>query len=584
MSERMFTPTPQQDKVIRHSGSAFITACPGAGKTRVMVERARHLLKSANDGRGIAFLSFTRAAISELEDRLRREALLGSPVFPHFIGTFDSFMWQFVVAPFGIPGVETAPRLIPDIGSRMVRPFSGVPEIPLSCFHPETNEFDQEAARRSKFRAGSTLTCLIARHIQAYRTSARKLRTRFYERGELDFDGARAVTTARLAEVEFARRLSLALSARFREIIVDEAQDCNPADLEVIKWLRDAGIPTKVICDPHQSIFEFRGGVTDQLFAFANTFQDDQLGMSGNFRSNSNICKSIVMLRAVEFRNIVDEPLGEFKNDQTHIYILSYAGKSVPATIGSKFYDLLKESKIDVSSAPVLAATRNSGSNAIGQPVVKTKKDLTLRLAEAVNDFYFSFESGNQLSAIEEMHKIILELEGSLPGKSYHQYLHAHDLKPHDWRPQILHILRALKYDPDIYADADAWHVRAKEILAPYLPEGSPSIAQKLKKNQGIVGVLALAPATCPPAKTIHSVKGMEFPGVCVVTVAATLKGVLDFLEKGAPVEKAETAREIYVAASRAQRLLAIAVPKSQAKRLAKHLQKTGTWVTVVGI
>lgn len=585
MSARVFTPTPQQDKVIRHAGSAFITACPGAGKTRVMVERARHLLESTHDGRGIAFLSFTRAAVSELEYRLRREALLGSPVFPHFIGTFDSFIWQFVVAPFGIPGMEVAPCLIPDIGSRLVRPFSGVPEIPLSCFHPETNEFDHEAARRSKFKVGSKLADLIEKHIQAYRTSARKLRARFYERGELDFDGARVVAIARLAEVEFAVRLSSALAARFREIIVDEAQDCNPADLEIIRWLRDAGIPTKVICDPNQSIFGFRGGVTDQLFAFADTFnKDDRLGMSGNFRSSGSICKAIVMLRGVEFRNIVDEPLGEFKNEQTHIYILSYAGSSVLATIGSKFVELLNESRIDVASAPVLAATRNSGSNAIGQPVVKTKKDLTLRLAEAVSDFYFSFDSGSQKSAIEEMHKVILELEGRLPGKSYHQYLLAHDLKPNDWRPQILCILRALRYDPETYADADAWHAQAKEILAPHLPDGSSSIAQKLKSNKGIAGILALAPATCPPAKTIHSVKGMQFPAVCVVTVAKTLKGVLDYLETGAPAEKAETARELYVAASRAQRLLAIAAPKSQSKRLAEHLRKNGAWVTVVGI
>ena len=91
------------------------------------------------------------------------------------------------------------------------------------------------------------------------------MQTRFLERGELDFDDARALAITRCGEVDFAARLSSALAARFREIIVDEAQDCNPVDLEIIKWLRDAGIPTKVICDPHQSIYEFRGGVTDHL-------------------------------------------------------------------------------------------------------------------------------------------------------------------------------------------------------------------------------------------------------------------------------------------------------------------------------
>ena len=44
MRAEVFKPTTQQDKVIHHGGSAFITACPGAGKTRVMVERAREIL------------------------------------------------------------------------------------------------------------------------------------------------------------------------------------------------------------------------------------------------------------------------------------------------------------------------------------------------------------------------------------------------------------------------------------------------------------------------------------------------------------------------------------------------------------
>ena len=344
-------------------------------------------------------------------------------------------------------------------------------------------------------------------------------------------------------------------------------------------------IPTKVICDPHQSIYEFRGGVTHHLFAFADTFsKDERRGLSGNFRSSENICKAIVMLRAADSRNNVDEPLGDFKDEPTHVYILSYATKSVHAAIGMKFAELVNNLKVEIGDAPVLAATRKSGSNAIGQPVVKVKKDLTFRLAEAVSDFHFAFEAGNQKSAIENVHKIILEVEGRLSGKTYHQCLNAYEIEPDEWRPRVLHVLRALRYDPDIYADADAWHDRAKELLAPHLPAGGPSIAQKLKRNKDIAGVLIAAPAACSPARTIHSVKGMEFPAVCVVTVAQTLKGVLDYLETGAPAKSAETARELYVAASRAQRLLAIATPKSQSARFAAHVRKTGAKVTVVKI
>ncbi len=581
MSEHPFTPTPDQDKVIQHAGSAFISACPGAGKTRVMVERARHVLTSADDGRGIAFLSFTRAAVSELEVGLRRAGLLSSPAFPHFVGTFDSFIWHFLVAPFGIPGTEAAPRLIPDKASCVVRPFKEAHPLPLSCFDRAAGKIDATAALRYGFHVNEKTIA----QIKTFETTAQKMQAGFRERGELDFDDARDLAVRRLADAEFAARLSSALAARFREVIVDEAHDCNPADLEIIRWLRGAAIPTKVICDPHQSIYGFRGGVTDELLAFRDSFaKSDQLYMRGNFRSSGNICKTIVMLRDLQARNTIDEPLGEHKNEQAPVYILSYAGRSVPETIGVKFVELLNHLKIAISRAPVLAATRNGGSNAIGQPAVKAKMDLTFRLAEAVTGFYFAFESGNQKSAIEEVHKIILELEGRLSGRTYHQCVVAHDLRPDEWRPQVLCILRALRYDPDVFADADVWHSRAKELLAPCLPADGLSISQKLKRNRDISRVLAVAPATYPPAKTIHSVKGMEFPAVCVVTVPQTLKGVLDYLEAGDPADQAETARELYVAASRAQRLLVIAAPQRQTVRTATHLRRAGAQVTVVSI
>ena len=60
----------------------------------------------------------------------------------------------------------------------------------------------------------------------------------------------------------------------------------------------------------------------------------------------------------------------------------------------------------------------------------------------------------------------------------------------------------------------------------------------------------------------------MEFPAVCVVMSSVTAKGILDFLTGTTPEIDNEEARKIYVGASRAKRLLAIAVPRTQAGRL----------------
>jgi ATP-dependent exoDNAse (exonuclease V) beta subunit len=49
-----YVPTKEQEAIIAHEGHAFVRACPGAGKTRTMVERARHMLTKSADRRGVA--------------------------------------------------------------------------------------------------------------------------------------------------------------------------------------------------------------------------------------------------------------------------------------------------------------------------------------------------------------------------------------------------------------------------------------------------------------------------------------------------------------------------------------------------
>ena len=582
MTRQPFTPTDEQRAVISHDGSAFVSACPGAGKTRVLIERARCQFQNILPGRGLAFLSFTQAAVNELDTRLRQERLLPSPVFPSFIGTFDSFVWQFLVSPFGLKESSARPRLLPDIAHLTVQPFNGAHALPLSCFCPQTGTILEEIAKRKGYNVAEK----PAYQLQAYETAAAGLRTRLREQGQLGFDEARTVALERLQDQALADRIAAALSGRFREVIVDEAQDCNPDDLTIISWLRESGVPVKVVCDPNQSIYEFRGGVTDHLFAFADTYAADQRkDLTGNFRSTPAICKAIAQLRPPSVRGVPDEALGPLKDETAPVQILSYAGQGVPAAIGTTFCVLLEEAGIDVSSAPVVAATKASGGAAAGQPRPAGGNHRTIRLAEAVADFHFAAGFNDMKTAIESVHRILLELEGRLSDRSYHQYVTGHEIEPVSWRPQILSILRALRFDPATHKDARAWHEAAKDLLSRELTiDDGQSIAQKLKWNAGLEAALGTVPVATAMPRTIHSVKGMEYPAVCVVATAAKLKSILGFLETGIPADKAEEARKLYVAASRAERLLVIAAPRTQAERLRAHLCAQGSIVTIKNI
>lgn len=569
-----FKPTDEQKRVIEHPGSAFIVACPGAGKTRVMVERARKLLNGRATGRAIAFLSFTIAAVSELDERLRREGLVETPAFPHFIGTFDAFLWQFLIAPFGIDGCAAKPKLIPDKDDRIIQPFPGAQALPLECFDRAT---------------GAAIPTLIQRHgvrgkIKAHETAARNARARFLERGELDFADARSMALARLRDPARGGVLGRALSARFLELIVDEAQDCNPADLEIIEWLRAAGVPVKVICDPNQAIYGFRGGVTRELTQFAEKFADaERLPMSGNFRSSGHITKGVVALRAPNMRAAIDEALGTYRDEPTAVQILSYSGKGVPSTIGAKFQELVQAMGFPAQNCPVVSATRRTSANALGHPQDSGVRDLSYRLAVAVSDFHFSFEIGGRKEALVAIHRIIFELGGDAGGRTYHQQLADAEISPESWRPAALALAQALKFSPERFATAEAWHDEARRLLAPLLPAGGQSINQRLRRNGDLDKALSVAPASGHAARTIHSVKGMEFPAICVVMSPSTAKGIIDFLTGSAAIDN-EDARKIYVGASRAQRLLAIALPRTQAPRLRDLMTGMGGAVDLVAL
>lgn len=574
MNARPFEPTEEQQQVIEHAGSAFIAACPGAGKTRVMVERARKLLGGKPTGCGIAFLSFTIAAVSELEGRLRQEGLVETPAFPHFIGTFDAFLWQFLIAPFGVDGCAARPRLIPDKDGWPIQPFPAAQALPLECFDRVT---------------GNAIPAMIQRHgfrgrINAHETAARNIRARFLERGELDFADARSVALARLRGPVCGAVLGSALAARFRELIVDEAQDCNPIDLEIINWFREAGVPVKVICDPNQAIYGFRGGVTRELGRFAETFgHAEQLPMNGNFRSSIHITKGVVALRAPNMRAVVDQALGEHRKEPAAVQILSYSGRGVPSSIGVKFQELTVAMGLDARDCPVVSATRRTGASALGHPQDSGVRDLSYRLAVAVSEFHFSFELSGRKEALVAIHQIMLELGGRMDGKTYHQHLADGEIAPESWRPEALALAQALRFAQDRFTTAEAWHDEARRLLAPLLPANGQSINQRLRRNTDLGKALAVAPPTGHPARTIHSVKGMEFPAICVVMSPSTAKSIIDFLA-GSVADDNEEARKIYVGASRAQRLLAIALPKTQAPRLKDLMAAMGGSVELVSL
>ena len=62
----------EQQDIVNHVGDVLCLACPGSGKTRVLVQRAARLSKYLKSPTYVYLLTFTRKAANEMQERLRK--------------------------------------------------------------------------------------------------------------------------------------------------------------------------------------------------------------------------------------------------------------------------------------------------------------------------------------------------------------------------------------------------------------------------------------------------------------------------------------------------------------------------------
>lgn len=276
--------TSAQRSLIESESGGFFEACPGAGKTQTIVERfARR--GSARSRRGVALITFTNAAAEEAQRRCTHKPELLQA--PNFVGTIDSFINRFFAAPFYKAKFRRSPTFWESWSSLDIATVQGFKGRSISLdefrFFRGRAELSQQARRG---RSPQECKSLEQRAFQ-------KLKS-LLKAGHLDSDTARL-----LAEVEIEKRtygIGDLVSARFEEVIVDEVQDCNSADLLILNTLRDAGIRLITVGDIDQSIYEFRGTLVSEVRDFVES-GNRQSRINTNFRSSPAICKVVDSLR-----------------------------------------------------------------------------------------------------------------------------------------------------------------------------------------------------------------------------------------------------------------------------------------------
>ncbi|HEY5536187.1 MAG TPA: ATP-dependent helicase [Ignavibacteria bacterium] len=327
--------TKEQLEFITHDINVpcYLEACPGSGKTEVVgIKAAYELIDWKEKFSGIAIVSFTNNASSEIEKRAKKYAGTNATAHPHFIGTLDSFFYKYVLCPFfysyvGFKGKngDCSPRTIIDerseadfLNNKKYQPKTYY-AIPNKSTLPGANAFVGIPISANRFyydviiddfivlppiknvRVSSTLSEILNKpEQQAYLRDkldswlTNKIiidgfwasKKAFWGDGFLTFRDCEYIILQILHNKQNIRKNII---KRFPYVLIDECQDLSPMQLIILNYLVEDGLNVFFIGDLNQSIYKFREVDPQRITEFIGENKLVNLHLSINFRSNQKI-------------------------------------------------------------------------------------------------------------------------------------------------------------------------------------------------------------------------------------------------------------------------------------------------------
>ncbi|HEX9830835.1 MAG TPA: ATP-dependent helicase [Thermodesulfobacteriota bacterium] len=552
----------QRQVVITKRRKVVVKACPGSGKTYCVAARLVYKLKTWDSShKGIAALSFTNVAWQEIRDTLRNAQGDAFTIrFPHFIGTIDSFINQFIFLPFGHCAIGCAdrPRLVGEPYGRWTSKRS----IYQKCFCDLVYDFDGNLQRRFPQLIGNDLW-------ERDKTKFKNAKEGLLKAGIATQDDADYFALQILRKHP---EVSKALAKRFPVLIIDEAQDTTDIQMAIIDCLLNAGLEEiMLVGDPDQAIFEWNDAKPELFKRKVNQWEANALELNQNRRSSRNICEFSHFLSSFESpsRSICYQD-GNYKCD-SRPQIISYTDV---ASALAHFKKCCEQSSLRLEKKSVLCRSRNavadmlcSGASSTGSIQESPWNDgLEGDVVSYLAKGKYNFVNGDFVSGIHRCDKAIVML-GKKKSRVSNEEIK--DVKigigVSEWRKNIYKLISNL---PDVDLTIENWISRANIAISGLHPGNDFTTAFKPKMKDMVVRDIY---AKYEPGSfiddieitTIHGAKGRTLDAVMVV-LSSGYKAILKEAAKSVSTSmKPEKLRIVYVGITRPRKLLVLAVPET---------------------
>ena len=293
--------------VIRCWHSADVAACPGSGKTTVLLAKLKLLVDRMplENGAGICVLSHTNVAVDEIRKRLSNYAgkLLS---YPNYIGTIQSFVDKFVTMPY-----------LRNIAGRNVQAVDNLTyaQHMLNRIQNNAKYRTLDFVTKNSFETGGQFTERLE-HIQALYVrddgalcvgkqkralaGADKPSTKQYNAliaDLLKYEGIMryqdAYSYAKTAVDDLSETYTDLFSSRFQYVFIDEYQDCDSIQRQAITTIFNSVKCTVIkIGDSDQAIYNSSEDKTPDWVP-----QDGFLPIMTSCRYNQEIANVICKLK-----------------------------------------------------------------------------------------------------------------------------------------------------------------------------------------------------------------------------------------------------------------------------------------------
>lgn len=312
----------QKRIVVCKSPQIIVKACPGSGKTFSVAARLARLLQSNELGRhqGIAVLSFTNTACEEIKKKLKEEFGIKEEIgYPHFIGTIDSFINNYIFLPYGHLKIDCKGR--PEIVGTEFNKWYEYDSSLTKCYYEDgirkisdrdpNYYFDKVSFQfKDNHEKAFPLCPPSSYHFSWSNPKNRNKIQKIIEAKNIHFARGKAnqadANYIAYKTIKDKPVIGKNLVERFPIIIIDEAQDSTDIQMSIIDLLIKYGLKNiMLIGDPDQAIFEWNTA-NPELFnkKWGNKEEWHRLELKENYRSSTNICK---LLNSFYGNNIISK-------------------------------------------------------------------------------------------------------------------------------------------------------------------------------------------------------------------------------------------------------------------------------------